>query len=56
MDDPLSAVDAYVGNYLINECFSKYLSGKLRILVTHNLSLLGLADQVIVMANGVIEF
>ena len=56
MDDPLSAVDAYVGNYLMNECFSKYLTGKVRILVTHSLSLLGLADQIIVMSGGVIEF
>ncbi|XP_024943405.1 probable multidrug resistance-associated protein lethal(2)03659 isoform X1 [Cephus cinctus] len=48
-DDPLSAVDARVGQHLFNECIINYLKGKTRILVTHQLQYLKQADTVIVL-------
>ncbi|CAH1985088.1 unnamed protein product [Acanthoscelides obtectus] len=55
LDDPLSAVDAHVGKHLFSECIYKYLRGKLRILVTHQLQFLMKADVVIVVNRGEIE-
>lgn len=33
LDDPLSAVDAHVGNRIFRECIQGHLGGKTRILV-----------------------
>ncbi|XP_022909501.2 probable multidrug resistance-associated protein lethal(2)03659 [Onthophagus taurus] len=55
MDDPLSAVDTHVGKHLFEECIVKYLHGKTRILVTHQLQYLKKADMIIVMNDGRIE-
>ncbi|XP_072760244.1 probable multidrug resistance-associated protein lethal(2)03659 isoform X3 [Anoplolepis gracilipes] len=55
LDDPLSAVDSQVSRNLINNCICSYLKGKTRILVTHQLQYLQLADQIVVMNNGSIE-
>ncbi|XP_036139278.1 probable multidrug resistance-associated protein lethal(2)03659 isoform X2 [Monomorium pharaonis] len=55
LDDPLSAVDSHVSKYLVDKCICGYLKGKTRILVTHQLQYLQLADQIIVMNNGTIE-
>ncbi|KYQ47022.1 hypothetical protein ALC60_13972 [Trachymyrmex zeteki] len=55
LDDPLSAVDSHVSRRLVNKCIFGYLQGKTRILVTHQLQYLQLADQIIVMNNGSIE-
>ncbi|GBB94362.1 hypothetical protein RclHR1_02340019 [Rhizophagus clarus] len=52
LDDPLSAVDAHVGNYLIANCIQGSLKGKTRILVTHHLHILPHVDYVICMGNG----
>ncbi|KRT79020.1 ABC transporter ATP-binding protein [Oryctes borbonicus] len=54
-DDPLSAVDAHVGKELFDECIVKYLKGKTRILVTHQLQFLKQVDQIIIIDNGQIE-
>jgi ABC-type transport system involved in cytochrome bd biosynthesis fused ATPase/permease subunit len=35
LDDPLSAVDAHVGQFLFHEGIRNGLAGKTRILVTH---------------------
>lgn len=50
-DDPLSAVDAHVGEHLFNECINKYLKNKTRILTTHQLQFLKKADMIVIMNN-----
>ncbi|XP_018322246.1 multidrug resistance-associated protein 4 [Agrilus planipennis] len=55
LDDPLSAVDTHVGKHLFEECIIKYLRGKTRILVTHQLQYLKKADKIIVLNDGRIE-
>ncbi|XP_058800160.1 probable multidrug resistance-associated protein lethal(2)03659 [Phymastichus coffea] len=52
LDDPLSAVDAHVGKKLFQECFQKYLSGKTRILATHQLQYLKSADAILLLDRG----
>lgn len=55
MDDPLSAVDAHVGNHLFSECIGP--NGKLarhgatRVLVTHQVHFLKEADWIVVMKD-----
>ena len=50
LDDPLSAVDAHVGHHLLQKCIlDGPLAKRTRILVTHHLDVLPLADLVIVM-------
>ena len=56
LDDPLSAVDAHVGEHI----FSKAINGEIaqgitRILVTHHVHLLDRCDSVIVMEGGRIK-
>lgn len=56
MDDPLSAVDAHVGEHL----FSKAIAGEVgkgltRVLVTHHVHFLARCDKVIVMEKGRIK-
>ena len=52
MDDPLSAVDAHVGRHLVDECLTKLLQGRTRILVTHQLQFLPEADMIVMMEDG----
>lgn len=52
MDDPLSAVDAHVGKFLLEECFCKYLKNKTRVLITHKLEILPYVDYVYIMKKG----
>ncbi|KAG7123699.1 Oligomycin resistance ATP-dependent permease YOR1 like protein [Verticillium longisporum] len=55
LDDPLSAVDAHVGNHIFNQAISGLLHGKCCVLVTHQLQVLRRCDRVIWMTNGRIE-
>lgn len=55
MDDPLSAVDAHVGKHIFEECIDKYLRGKTRILVTHQLQYLRNVGRIIVLKDGAIQ-
>ena len=55
LDDPLSAVDAHVGQWLFAECLVKALAGKTRVLVTHQVHLLGQCDQVVVLVDGAVR-
>lgn len=52
LDDPLSAVDAHVGQHLMRECIGDLLAGKTLLLVTHQLQFLPEADVVIKMEAG----
>uniref|UniRef100_A0A3B3BJB3 Multidrug resistance-associated protein 4 n=1 Tax=Oryzias melastigma TaxID=30732 RepID=A0A3B3BJB3_ORYME len=52
LDDPLSAVDAEVGRHLFEECICGLLRKKPRILVTHQLQYLKVADQIVVLKEG----
>ncbi|XP_027723633.1 ATP-binding cassette sub-family C member 11 isoform X2 [Vombatus ursinus] len=52
LDDPLSAVDTYVGKHIFEECIKKALSGKTMVLVTHQLQYLEFCDQIILLKDG----
>jgi ATP-binding cassette, subfamily C (CFTR/MRP), member 1 len=53
LDDPLSAVDAHVGEALLNECLlNGPLAGKTRVLVTHALHVLDRTDYIYFMDGG----
>ena len=53
MDDPLSAVDAYVGKSILDHCLLEGpLANRTRILVTHSLHVLDKVDYIYVMENG----
>ncbi|XP_051160133.1 probable multidrug resistance-associated protein lethal(2)03659 [Leptopilina boulardi] len=55
LDDPLSAVDAHVGKRMFEDCIDRYLRGKTRILVTHQLQYLKNVDHIIVLKDGIIQ-
>ncbi|XP_030210095.1 multidrug resistance-associated protein 4-like isoform X2 [Gadus morhua] len=52
LDDPLSAVDGEVGRHLFEKCICGILKDKPRILVTHQLQYLKVADQILVLKEG----
>lgn len=52
LDDPISAVDAYVGNYIINNCLNGYLKDKTTLLVTHALNNCQYTDYIYLMEDG----
>lgn len=53
LDDPLSAVDAYVGKNILEDCLLQGpLSTRTRILVTHALHVLHTTDYIYVMDHG----
>ncbi|XP_034193261.2 ATP-binding cassette subfamily C member 4 [Osmia lignaria lignaria] len=54
-DDPLSAVDARVAKHLFHKCIEKYLYGKTRILVTHQLQFVKQADIIVVLDKGSVK-
>ena len=45
LDDPLSAVDTHVGQHMFIEAIDKFLHGKIRIIVTHQLQYLKDVNQ-----------
>ena len=55
MDDPISALDANVRKQIFNQVFCCLMKDSTRILVTHAVDFIHLADQVIIMNNGAIE-
>ncbi|XP_066266540.1 ATP-binding cassette sub-family C member 5-like isoform X4 [Branchiostoma lanceolatum] len=54
LDDPLSAVDAHVGQHIFHHCIMGALKDKAVLFVTHQLQYLHLCDQVVLMKDGVI--
>ena len=55
-DDPLSALDAYVGVNLFKEVFNNYLKDKTVIISTHALQYLNYFDRIFYINQGKIEF
>lgn len=48
-------VDAHVGKHLFEECLRRYLSGRTRILATHQLQYLKKADCIVLLDQGKIH-
>ncbi|KAJ7457054.1 multidrug resistance-associated ABC transporter [Mycena latifolia] len=56
LDDPLSAVDSFVGKAILDNCILRGpLADRTRILVTHALHVLDKTDYIYVMDNGIIK-
>ena len=55
-DDPLSALDAYVGMNLFKGVFNEYLKDKTFIITTHALQYLNFFDRIIYMEDGKIQW
>lgn len=55
MDDPISALDAQIRKKIIENLILKKLSNKTRILVTHAIDFVHLADRIIIMDKGKIH-
>ena len=55
-DDPLSALDAYVGMNLFNEVFNDYLKDKTVIISTHALQYISFFDKIFYLKQGQIQF
>ncbi|GFS15404.1 ABC transporter C family member 5 [Elysia marginata] len=51
LDDPLAAVDTAVGRHIFEKCIVKYLKDKPRILVTHQVQLLPVADNIVILTD-----
>ncbi|RNF23457.1 ATP-binding cassette protein subfamily C, member 1 [Trypanosoma cruzi] len=52
LDDPLSALDAHVGEHVMHECILGELRSTTRMLVTHQLHQLRYADHIILLQEG----
>ena len=52
MDDPISALDANVRKKIFNEVFTGKLAQKTRVLVTHSIDFVHLADKIVIMKEG----
>lgn len=52
MDDPISALDANVRKKVFNNVLLGHLSNKTRVLVTHAIDFIHLADKIIIMDKG----
>ena len=55
MDDPISALDANVRKRIFNRVFQDMLKDKTRVLVTHAIDFLHLADKIVVMKDGEVK-
>ena len=54
MDDPISALDAHVREAVFKEVIVGLMRDKTRILATHAVEVLPLADEIIIMKDGCI--
>jgi len=52
LDDPLSAVDAHVGKYILEKCLTGKLKDKTRVLITHKLESLKYVDHIYILKAG----
>ena len=56
LDDPLSAVDAHVGQFLFRESIFSLLKTKTRLLVTHQVQYLPYCDLIVALKDGEVAF
>ncbi|KAG8343664.1 putative ABC transporter transmembrane region ABC transporter [Trypanosoma vivax] len=57
LDDPLSALDAHVGERVLHECLLGELNGTTRVLATHQMHVLQHADFIVLLGeSGVVKF
>ncbi|KAG5471343.1 hypothetical protein LSCM1_01424 [Leishmania martiniquensis] len=56
LDDPLSALDAHVGERVMRECVCGALAGKTRVLATHQVHAAAYADLVVLLEQGRVAF
>ncbi|KAG5501174.1 hypothetical protein JIQ42_06172 [Leishmania sp. Namibia] len=56
LDDPLSALDAHVGERVVEECLLGALAGKTRVLATHQMHVVPRADHIVALGGGRVEF
>jgi ABC-type multidrug transport system fused ATPase/permease subunit len=54
-DDPLSAVDAHVGQHIFTKGICEALKGKTIVLVTHQVHLLDRCDKIMVIRDGCVQ-
>ncbi|KAG9149728.1 hypothetical protein Leryth_012435 [Lithospermum erythrorhizon] len=54
-DDPLSALDAHVGQQVFEKCIKGELRGKTRVLVTNQLHLLSQVEKIILVHDGMVK-
>lgn len=52
LDDPLSAVDAHVGDHIFHRCIKEELSKKTVLLVTHHLHVLPQCDKIVILDDN----
>ncbi|XP_067211383.1 ATP-binding cassette sub-family C member 5 isoform X3 [Linepithema humile] len=52
LDDPLSAVDPYVGSYIFQKLIVEALGNKSVLFVTHNIQFLKCCDEIYMMSEG----
>ncbi|KAI6365773.1 hypothetical protein MCOR25_005262 [Pyricularia grisea] len=52
LDDPLSAVDAHVGEHIFSEAICGWGRGRCRVLATHQLHVLPRCDRIVWMVDG----
>lgn len=55
-DDPLSALDVNVGNWVFRKALKGFLQGRTRLVITHNLGYLKEFDRIVFMDKGRIVF
>ena len=55
MDDPISALDCHVRKQIFDQVFCGLMKDKTRILVTHAVDFIHLADHIIIMKDGKVE-
>ena len=55
MDDPISALDATVRKAIFDEVFMGILQDSTRVLVTHAIDFVHLADQIIIIKDGKVQ-
>lgn len=55
LDDPLSAVDAHVGRWIFDKCFTEFLEGKICILATHQLQYARNLEHIVLFNDGKIS-